>query len=56
MADYSRRSEKYEGETLAIRKTEVPDGRDAFVHSTILHPGGEKPVRVNWRIRANSGT
>ena len=56
VADYARRFEKYEGETLAIRKTEVRDSRDAVVYSNMLRPGREKPVRVDWRIRANDGT
>ena len=56
VADYARRFEKYEGETLAIRKTEVRDGGDAVVYSTMLRSGGEISVRVDWRIRAKDGT
>ncbi len=56
VADYARRFEKYEGETLAIRKTEVRDSRDAVVYSNMLQPGREKSVRIDRRIRANEGT
>ena len=56
VADHARRFEKYEGETLAIRKTEVRDGGDAVVYSTMLRSGGEISVRVDWRIRAKDGT
>ena len=55
VASYAHYFEDYSGETLAIRRTDVYDGRDALVSTDMLRPGGTKPLAIGWRVRAKNG-
>jgi phospholipid transport system substrate-binding protein len=52
---YVDRFDTYSGETLVIVKTDVRDGKDVIVSSTMTHPETNKPVQVDWRVRVRGG-
>jgi len=52
VATYVSRFEEFNGETLKVMKATSQNGKDAFVKSEIIRPGGQPPVRVDWRVRA----
>ena len=41
----------YSGENLTVVKT-LTKGKDAIVYSLIGRPGGQEPLKVNWRVRS----
>jgi len=55
VVSYAHYFEDYSGETLAIKRTDVYDGRDALVSTDMLRPGGTKPLAIGWRVRAKDG-
>ena len=55
VVSYVDRFDTYSGETLVIVKTDVRDGKDVIVSSTMTHPETNKPVQVDWRVRVRGG-
>ena len=56
VATYVNRFEEFSGETLKVIKAINQNGKDAIVKSEIVRPGGQPPVRVDWRVRAPNAT
>lgn len=52
VATYLDRFTRYSGETLAVSNSVVYGKKDIMVFSQILSPGGEPPLKVEWRVRA----
>lgn len=53
---YAARFADYAGEPVKIAGSRVNPGKpDALVRSEVMLPGGEKPVQVDWRVRAPDG-
>jgi phospholipid transport system substrate-binding protein len=46
---YSARLSAYSGETLRVLGSR-PEGKGFLVASEIIHPGGEPPIKVLWRL------
>jgi phospholipid transport system substrate-binding protein len=51
---YVERFDQYSGEKLQVVKSVAEPGQDALVFTEINRPTGGEPIRVNWRVRANS--
>jgi phospholipid transport system substrate-binding protein len=51
---YVERFDQYSGEKLRVVKSVAEPGQDALVFTEINRPTGGEPIRVNWRVRANS--
>lgn len=53
---YADRFEKYSGEKLLIKRTEVRNKKDAIVYTTMVKANdGAKPLKVDWRVRTKDG-
>lgn len=52
---YVDRFATYKGETLEVTKTDVRDGKDAIVTSTLLRPEINETIQIDWRVRASQG-
>ncbi|MCW5751812.1 MAG: ABC transporter substrate-binding protein [Alphaproteobacteria bacterium] len=48
---YAQRLAGYSGETFTIQDTRAIDERDTLVNTHIERPGGQPPLRVDWRLR-----
>ncbi len=56
VATYADRFEKYSGEKLLIKRSEVRGKKDAIVHTTMVKAGNAtKPLKVAWRVRGKGG-
>jgi len=51
---YVERFDQYSGEKLQVLKAVGEPGQDSLVFSEIRRPTGGDPIRVDWRVRANS--
>ncbi len=51
---YSARLSSYSGETLRVIGSR-PEGNGFIVASEIVHPGGQPPTRVSWRLTRHDG-
>jgi len=51
---YVDRFKTYAGETFEVSAGRK-DGRDVFVESRIVRPGGAPPITVEWRVRPEAG-
>lgn len=51
---YVERFDQYSGEKLQVIKSVAEPGQDALVFSEIKRPSGGEPIRVDWRVRAES--
>ncbi len=57
VATYADRFEKYSGEKLLIKRSEVRGKKDAIVHTTMVKAGNAtKPLKVAWRVRGKGET
>ncbi len=57
VATYSDRFERYSGEKLLIKKSEVRGKKDAIVHTTMVKANNAtKPLKVAWRVRSKGET
>lgn len=52
---YVDRFATYSGETLVIVKTDVRDGKDVIVSSTLARPETSEPIHLDWRVRSRGG-
>lgn len=52
---YVDRFASYNGESLTIVKTDIRNGKDAIVSSTLVRPESSDPVELDWRVRARGG-
>jgi phospholipid transport system substrate-binding protein len=51
---YAARFSEYSGETVKVTSSRPEGANYTVVNSEIIHPSGEPPVKVSWRVR-NSG-
>jgi len=47
---YVKRFSDYSGEKLTILRAANNDAKSVTVFSEFIRPGGEKPIRVDWRV------
>lgn len=55
VATYAHRFQGYSGEALAVTGVRVIDSNQALVESMITRDGADKPLIINWRVRASDG-
>lgn len=53
---YVKRFGSYSGEKLKIVRAASNDSQSVTVFSEFISPGGEKPIRVDWRVGHKAGT
>ena len=53
---YAKRFEEYQGQALVVNDARPEGNSDILVHSTIEQPGGNAPIKVDWRIRNKNGS
>ena len=51
---YGTRLSNFSGETFKVRGTRT-DGNGTIVSTDILNPGGEPPIKVDWRLVSDNG-
>lgn len=51
---YVKRFGDYSGEKLKIIRAADNDQRSVTVYSEFIRPGGEKPIKVDWRVGHNA--
>lgn len=56
VATYAHRFQNYSGEKLEITGTQIIDSDQALVRTTLMRPNADKPLRVDWRVRATNGS
>ncbi|MBO6521921.1 MAG: ABC transporter substrate-binding protein [Rhodospirillales bacterium] len=52
VATYAHRFQNYSGETLEVDSVQKIDDAQALVRTTLMRPNADKPLRVDWRVRA----
>lgn len=52
VATYAHRFQNYSGETLEVNSVQKIDETQVLVRTTLQRPNAEKPLSVDWRVRA----
>lgn len=55
IATYSHRFQSYAGEELVIEGTQSIDKTQTLVRSTMLRPGSDRAIKIDWRVRETDG-
>lgn len=55
VATYAHRFQNYSGEKMVVNATRIIDDTQALVQTALHRPNAEKPLLVDWRVRATEG-